>query len=63
MTKDEAIAHFGSQAALADALGIKPPSVAEWDAVPDLRQLQLEILTRGKLKADPELKRPGAKAA
>lgn len=63
MTKDDAINYFGSQAALADALGIKQPSVAEWDSVPDLRQLQLEILTHGKLKADPAIKQPGEQAA
>jgi DNA-binding transcriptional regulator YdaS (Cro superfamily) len=51
LTKD-AIAHFGSQAGLARALNIKPPSVADWgETVPPLRQLQLEALTGGKLRA------------
>ena len=55
MTKDEAIAAFGTQAALADALGITQGSVSLWpDKVPVLRQLQLEALTQGRLKADPE---------
>lgn len=55
LTKD-AIEHFGSQAALARALGIKPPSVQDWGAhVPPLRQLQLERITNGQLRADPDV--------
>ena len=55
MTKDEVITHFGSQAAAAEALGIKQPSVANWrDPLPELRQLELERLTRGALRAGPE---------
>lgn len=53
MRTSDVIEHFGSQAAIARALGIKPPSVAEWgDTVPPLRQLQIEKLTAGKLIAD-----------
>lgn len=59
MTKDDVIRHFGSQSAVAAALGIKPPSVAEWgEHPPPLRQLQIEALTRGALVASPEC-RPG----
>jgi hypothetical protein len=57
-TKD-AIEYFGGQTALAKALGIKQASVWRWSAmqtIPHLRQLQLELLTGGKLKADPRLK-------
>lgn len=51
LTKD-AVAHFGSQAALARALGITQPSVAGWgDVVPLGRQYQLEVLTSGALRA------------
>jgi len=54
MRTDTAIQHFGSQAALARALGISQPSVAGWGAkVPWRRQLQLERLTNGALKHDP----------
>lgn len=57
MKTSEAIKHFGSASALARALGIKPPSVAGWgEDVPDLRQLQLEALTGGVLRADDRLK-------
>ena len=37
------------------ALDIKQPSVAEWgDWPPPLRQIQIEKLTRSRLKAEPE---------
>lgn len=56
MLKKDVIEFFGSQAAVAAALGIKPPSVADWDeTVPPLRQIQLERLTGGKLKASPDV--------
>jgi DNA-binding transcriptional regulator YdaS (Cro superfamily) len=51
LTRD-AIVHFGSQAALARALGITQPSVAGWgDVVPLGRQYQLEVITSGALRA------------
>lgn len=57
MLTSDALAYFdGSQAELARALGIKPPSVADWGpTVPPLRQIQLERLTGGKLKASPDV--------
>lgn len=55
MRTDTAIEHFGSQAALARALGIAPPSVAGWGKkVPWRRQLQLERMTNGALKHNPK---------
>jgi hypothetical protein len=55
MNKADVIAHYGSQVAVAQALGIKQPSVANWsDPLPELRQLQIEALTGGALKAGPE---------
>lgn len=51
----DVIEHYGSQYAAADALGIRQPSVANWGEFPPaLRQLQLEALTVGKLKAEPD---------
>lgn len=42
---------FGSKKKLAEALGISPSAVTMWgDDVPDLRQYQIERLTRGKVK-------------
>lgn len=57
MTYADLIEHYGSQAAAARALGIKPPSVAEWkeSGIPLPRQAQYELLTRGKLKAQRAL--------
>lgn len=58
LTKD-AIAYFGSQAALARALGIKQPSIASWgESVPPLRQLQIERISKGELTASPEVALP-----
>jgi transcriptional repressor of cell division inhibition gene dicB len=56
MTTAEAIKHYGTQTKLADALGISQSSVSEWrEHPPALRQLQLQQLTRGRLKAEPGL--------
>ena len=55
MTKDEALAHFnGNQSALARALGVDQSTVNKWKGLPALRQLQLEAITEGRLKAGPE---------
>lgn len=56
MTKDEAIkALGGTQSSLAAALGITQGSVALWgQRPPALRQLQIEALTAGALRAGPE---------
>ena len=56
MKLDQAIAHFGSQAALAEALGVKQPAVSMWKTrgkIPPLQQLRIQHVTRGKLKAEP----------
>ena len=54
MTTEEAIKHYGTQQKLADALGIKQGSVSEWKKYPPaLRQLQLQTITRGRLRAEP----------
>lgn len=56
MTTDEAIKHYGTQAKLAAALGIRQPSISGWgEFPPDIRQLQLQQITKGKLKAEPGL--------
>lgn len=55
MTTEEAIQWAGgTQVLLADRLGINQPSVSAWGAYPpDLRQLQIERLSNGSLKAEP----------
>ena len=57
MTTDQAIKWAGgTQLALAKRLGIKQPSIAEWgEHPPALRQLQIQRLSRGKLKAQDGL--------
>jgi hypothetical protein len=56
MTTDQAIKHYVTQQRLADALGIRQGSVAGWGEYPPaLRQLQLQQITKGKLKAEPGL--------
>ncbi len=53
MQTRKAIEHFGSTRKLAEALGITPQAINQWgDAVPMLRQYELERVTAGKLKAD-----------
>jgi hypothetical protein len=55
MTKDQAIAFFGTQVLLAKALGMSQGSVSLWgEYPPELRQLQIEALTDGALLAEPE---------
>lgn len=55
MTPHDLLQFFGSQSAIAKALGCAQPSVAEWfeaGKVPDGRQYQAEIATSGALRAD-----------
>lgn len=53
MTKDQAISHFGDIKGLCEALDISPAAVSQWGKYPPQnRQYELEILTKGKLKAD-----------
>ena len=54
MTYDEALKWGGgTQAKLAAKLGIDQSSVSGWGKrVPDARQIQIQKMTRGRLKAD-----------
>lgn len=55
MTKEQAIEYFGSVTALARALLISYQAVHGWrDSIPALRQLQIEMITGGNLKAGKE---------
>ena len=45
--------HFASASALADALGITRSAVSQWrekGVVPVVRQYQIEVVTKGKVK-------------
>ena len=52
MKTTDAIKYFGTQAKLGAAIGLKQHSVSGWgDLPPPLRQLQIEHITNGALKA------------
>ncbi len=65
MTYDDVIEHFGTQAKAADALGLTQSSISDWKRVgiTNLRQLHIEAVTKGRLKADPEAKKPERRVA
>ena len=53
MTSNQVFKHFGSKAKAADAIGIQRQSINDWGKYPPcLRQLQIEKMTNGELKAD-----------
>ena len=56
MTKSEVLAYWGNNhAEVARALDMSQPSVYLWkDPIPPLRQLQIERVTNGALRAGPE---------
>jgi hypothetical protein len=54
MTTEEAIKHYGTQWKLAKALGTVQSTISSWGTYPPkLRQLQLQQLTKSRLKAEP----------
>ncbi|CTW80790.1 Cro/Cl family transcriptional regulator [Escherichia coli] len=56
MRKSDVINYFGGVCKIAEALGIKHPSVSEWpEIIPEGRAYQLEKITNGKLKVDVSL--------
>lgn len=57
MTKDEAIAFFGSQSKVARILGLTQPTISVWQRIPPLCQLKLEEASQGKLVADDDVPR------
>jgi predicted transcriptional regulator len=64
MKTAEVLEHYGSQRAVAEALGISQPAVAGWgEYPPPLRQLQLQRLSRNRLRAEPRVVRPQSKPA
>lgn len=52
MTKEQAVAHFKTQQALAAALGLTQGTVSGWGVVPFVHQVRLERMTGGALVAD-----------
>lgn len=59
MTKADAVLYFGGVKRLADVIGVGMPAISNWgDYPPDTRQIQIEYLTSGFLRAEPGLFRP-----
>jgi DNA-binding transcriptional regulator YdaS (Cro superfamily) len=59
MRLSDAVSHFGTQQKLAEALGMSQGSISSWDRekIPFARALQVEKLTKGRLRVDMTLYR------
>jgi DNA-binding transcriptional regulator YdaS (Cro superfamily) len=58
MKIEQVIKYFGSQVAVADALGVRQPTISNWRTrgrIPNLQQLRLEHITDGELRASPNI--------
>lgn len=56
MQKSDVINHFGGVIKTAKALGMSKQAVSAWnDNIPQGRAYQIQLLTKGKLKAAPQL--------
>ena len=57
MKTQDVIDFFGSRKKVAEKLGIKTVSAfSHWgDFVPELRQYQIQVITKNKLKADADI--------
>lgn len=63
---DDVIRHFGgTHQSLASALGISRTAVTMWGGqIPELRAMQIEVVTGGKLRASElPVKRPASRVA
>jgi len=59
MTVDEVLSYFHGVSEAAEALDCHYQAVWLWkkkDAIPPLRQVQIEKVTKGRLKADPSVR-------
>jgi DNA-binding transcriptional regulator YdaS (Cro superfamily) len=65
MKFETALAHYGSQAAIARVLGLKRQHVFSWKdlgVIPAKHAVTLEVDSKGKVKVDPKVyERQGAK--
>jgi DNA-binding transcriptional regulator YdaS (Cro superfamily) len=55
MSYDELVRHYGSMSEAARAIGLSRQTVHQWKraGIPPVRQIQIEELTRGALRAEP----------
>jgi len=60
MDYDDIVRFYGSASRAADNLGVERATVSHWrkNGIPKGRQAQIHMLTRGRLKADPDAVRP-----
>jgi predicted XRE-type DNA-binding protein len=60
MTYAELLAHFGTQAQAAAAIGVTQPAISRWKArvIPPFQQLRIEALTGRRLRADKHVLPP-----
>lgn len=66
MTPKDLLDHFGTLTSIARALGCKPQTVSEWiesGRVPEGRQYQAELATKGALRASKPAMRDNKQAA
>jgi hypothetical protein len=57
MKPNDLLKIWPNKAAIAKAFGVKKPSVYDWfydGAIPEPRQYQAQVLSRGKLKVKPQ---------
>lgn len=53
MRKQDVIKHFGSQKAVAEALGVSEAAISAWDdEIPRGRAFELQVITGGKLRVN-----------
>ena len=58
MYKSHVLAHFGSQVAVAQAIGITKSAVSQWpELIPESKAYRIQEFTGGVLKVDPSLYR------
>jgi hypothetical protein len=64
MTYEQLLAHYRTQKAAGDAIGVAQSTVAGWKelGIPHPRQAQYEVITARKLKADRSAFPPAAEA-
>ena len=51
---NQLLQHYGTKTALANALGIRPQAVYQWEKVPPRRALEIEKITQGLFTAEQE---------
>lgn len=59
MDVEKVVEHFGGTYETCKALNVTKGAISQWrsDGIPELRQFQIETLTKGKFKADRQQQR------